>query len=97
MFIIRNIPEQKYFADIKHVTVTAHLRHKWVLLVLCQSDHYICSELRKVRKSAVSSKFCLLVLARDFSSPVGNKFVFSLLFNIIFEPTPFFYRLCFTK
>ena len=23
MFIIRNIPEQKYFADIKHVTVTA--------------------------------------------------------------------------
>ena len=23
MFIIRNIPEQKYFVDIKHVTVTA--------------------------------------------------------------------------
>ena len=23
MFIIRNIPEQKYFADLKHVTVTA--------------------------------------------------------------------------
>ena len=23
MFIIRNIPEQKYFADIKHVTVTS--------------------------------------------------------------------------
>ena len=23
MFMIRNIPEQKYFADIKHVTVTA--------------------------------------------------------------------------
>ena len=23
MFIIRNIPEQKYYADIKHVTVTA--------------------------------------------------------------------------
>ena len=23
MFIIRNIPEQKYFADIQHVTVTA--------------------------------------------------------------------------
>ena len=23
MVIIRNIPEQKYFADIKHVTVTA--------------------------------------------------------------------------
>ena len=23
MFITRNIPEQKYFADIKHVTVTA--------------------------------------------------------------------------
>ena len=23
MFIIRNIPEQKYFADIKHATVTA--------------------------------------------------------------------------
>ena len=23
MFIIRNIPEQKYFADIKHPTVTA--------------------------------------------------------------------------
>ena len=23
MFIIRNIPEQKYFADIKHVTVIA--------------------------------------------------------------------------
>ena len=23
MFIIRNIPEQKYFAHIKHVTVTA--------------------------------------------------------------------------
>ena len=23
MFIIRNIPKQKYFADIKHVTVTA--------------------------------------------------------------------------
>ena len=23
MFIIRNIPEQKYFDDIKHVTVTA--------------------------------------------------------------------------
>ena len=23
--IIRNIPEQKYFADIKHVTVTADL------------------------------------------------------------------------
>ena len=22
MFIIRNIPEQKYFVDIKHVTVT---------------------------------------------------------------------------
>ena len=22
MFIIRNIPEQKYFADIKHFTVT---------------------------------------------------------------------------
>ena len=25
MFIIRNIPEQKYFVDIKHVTVTADL------------------------------------------------------------------------
>ena len=24
MFIIRNIPEQKYFVDIKHVTVTAN-------------------------------------------------------------------------
>ena len=23
MFIIRNIPEQKYFVDVKHVTVTA--------------------------------------------------------------------------
>ena len=23
MFIILNIPEQKYFADLKHVTVTA--------------------------------------------------------------------------
>ena len=23
MFMIQNIPEQKYFADIKHVTVTA--------------------------------------------------------------------------
>ena len=23
MFITRNIPEQKYFADIKHVTVTS--------------------------------------------------------------------------
>ena len=23
MFIIRNIPEQKYFVDIKHITVTA--------------------------------------------------------------------------
>ena len=23
MFVIRNTPEQKYFADIKHVTVTA--------------------------------------------------------------------------
>ena len=23
MFMIRNIPEQKYFVDIKHVTVTA--------------------------------------------------------------------------
>ena len=25
MFIIRNIPENKYFADIKHATVTADL------------------------------------------------------------------------
>ena len=25
MFIMRNIPEQKYFADTKHVTVTADL------------------------------------------------------------------------
>ena len=24
MFFIRNIPKQKYFADIKHVTVTAN-------------------------------------------------------------------------
>ena len=24
MFIIQNIPEQKYFVDIKHVTVTAN-------------------------------------------------------------------------
>ena len=38
MFIIQNIPEQKYFVDIKHVTVTAdspdlndHSRHKRVL------------------------------------------------------------------
>ena len=23
MFLIRNIPEQKYFADVKHVIVTA--------------------------------------------------------------------------
>ena len=23
MFIIQNIPEQKYFADIKHITVTS--------------------------------------------------------------------------
>ena len=23
MFIIRNMPEQKYFSDIKHITVTA--------------------------------------------------------------------------
>ena len=26
MFIIQNIPKQKYFADIKHVTVTADSR-----------------------------------------------------------------------
>ena len=32
-----------------------------------------------------------------FFSPVVNKFVFSLLFNIIYEPTPSFYRLCFPK
>ena len=42
-------------------------------------------------------KFCVLVLAWDFFSPVINKFVFSLLFNIIYEPTPSFYHLRFPE